>query len=308
MVAVGYFLKRIGLVKDELASSLNRLVFKVFLPSMLFLNVYNINSFSDIEWGYILYVFAVILGVFLLSITAVLAVTRDNGRRGALLQAGFRSNFALIGIPVGEALFGAEGAMVATLLSAAIIPVYNVLGVISLSMFSRDGKKVSVKSVLLQIIKNPLIQSIAAGFVILALRSFINTEFRLSSLAPIWKVLGYLSQVATPLALISLGAQFAFSAIHELRREIIYGTIIRIAIVPMIGIGLAYLLKDLFSGAHFAAFVAVFATPVAVSTVPMAEAMGGDGRLAGQLVVWSTLLSSFSIFIAAYLLKLVGIF
>lgn len=308
MVAVGYFLKRIGLVKDELASSLNRLVFKVFLPSMLFLNVYNINSFSDIEWGYILYVFAVILGVFLLSIPAVLAVTRDNGRRGALLQAGFRSNFALIGIPVGEALFGAEGAMVATLLSAAIIPVYNVLGVISLSMFSRDGKKVSVKSVLLQIIKNPLIQSIAAGFVILALRSFINTEFRLSSLTPIWKVLGYLSQVATPLALISLGAQFAFSAIHELRREIIYGTIIRIAIVPMIGIGLAYLLKDLFSGAHFAAFVAVFATPVAVSTVPMAEAMGGDGRLAGQLVVWSTLLSSFSIFIAAYLLKLVGIF
>lgn len=308
MVAVGYFLKRIRLVKDELASSLNRLVFKVFLPSMLFLNVYNINSFSDIEWGYILYVFAVILGVFLLSIPAVLAVTRDNGRRGALLQAGFRSNFALIGIPVGEALFGAEGAMVATLLSAAIIPVYNVLGVISLSMFSRDGKKVSVKSVLLQIIKNPLIQSIAAGFVILALRSFINTEFRLSSLTPIWKVLGYLSQVATPLALISLGAQFAFSAIHELRREIIYGTIIRIAIVPMIGIGLAYLLKDLFSGAHFAAFVAVFATPVAVSTVPMAEAMGGDGRLAGQLVVWSTLLSSFSIFIAAYLLKLVGIF
>ncbi len=274
---------------------------------MLFLNVYNINSFSDIEWGYILYVFAVILGVFLLSIPTVLAITKDNGRRGALLQAGFRSNFALIGIPVGEALFGAEGAMVATLLSAAIIPVYNVLGVISLSLFSRRGKKVSIKNILLVIIKNPLIQSIAAGFVFILIRSYINTEFKLSDIAPIWKVLGYLSQVATPLALISLGAQFEFSAVHELRSEIIYGTLARIAIVPIIGIGLAYLLKDYFSGAHFAAFVAVFATPVAVSTVPMAESMGSDARLAGQLVVWSTLLSSFSIFIAAYLLRLAEI-
>ncbi len=275
---------------------------------MLFLNVYNINSIGEIEWGYILYVFAVILGVFLLSVPAVLLITKKAERRGVLLQAGFRSNFALIGIPVGEALFGAEGAIVATLLSAAIIPVYNVLGVISLSIFSNDGKRVSLKSILLGILKNPLIQSITLGFVFLILRSFINTDFRFSDITPIFKVLSYLSQVATPLALITLGAEFKFSAVRELRREIIYGTLVRIAAVPIIGIGLAYLMRNNFSGAEFAAFVAVFATPVAVSTVPMAESMGGDGRLAGQLVVWSTLLSSFSIFIASYLLKLAGIF
>ncbi len=311
MVTVGYLLKRSGLIKTELASSLNRLVFKVFLPSMLFLNVYNIEKLNAVDLGYVVYVFLVIFAVFLVSIPLVNYITKQQERRGALLQATFRSNFALIGIPVSTALFSAEGASVATLLSAAIIPIYNILGVISLSLFSAEGKKPSVKSIFLGIVKNPLIQSIFTGIVILFVRSaFIKSGigFRLSDITPLFKVMEYLSSVATPLALITLGAQFEFSAIKELRREIIFGTLMRIAAVPIVGIGLAYLFKDNFSGAHFAAFVAVFATPVAVSSVPMAETMGSDGALAGQLVVWTTLLSSLSVFIASYLLKLAGIF
>lgn len=310
-VAVGYLLKKAGLLKSELASCLNRLVFKLFLPVMLFLNVYNIESLSSVDFGYIIYVFLIIFAVFLISIPLVMLITKKHERRGALLQATFRSNFALIGIPVSTALFGVEGATIATLLSAAIIPVYNILGVISLSLFGADGKKPNVKSILLGIIKNPLIQSIAFGFVLLIIRAvFIkqNISFRLSDIAVLFKVLEYLSSVATPLALLVLGAQFEFSAIKELRREIVFGTFMRIAAVPLLGIGLAYILKDSFSGAHFAAFVAVFATPVAVSSVPMAEAMGSDGALAGQLVVWTTLLSSFSVFLASYLLKFAGIF
>lgn len=309
-VAIGYILKKVGLISGDLAKSLNRLVFRLALPSMLFLNVYNIEDIGDIDFSYLIYVLAVLFAVFLISVPLVIIVTKVHKRRGSLLQATFRSNFALIGIPISRALFGAEGVAVATLLSAIVIPLYNVLAVVGLSIFNDDGTKPSLKKIVLGILKNPLIQSIAAGIALLGLRAvFINSgiDFRLSDITPIFKVLGYLSDLATPLALLVLGAQFEFSAIKELRREIIFGTVMRTVAVPLIGIGLAYLL-GIFTGAHFAVFVAVFATPVAVSSVPMAEAMGSDSALAGQLVIWTTLLSTVSVFVASYLLKAAGIF
>ena len=97
-----------------------------------------------------------------------------------------------------------------------------------------------------------------------------------------------------------LGAQFEFSHVASLRRQIAFGTLMRTVIVPVLGIGVACLIGR-FEGAHFAAFVAVFATPVSVSSVPMAQEMGGDATLAGQLVVWTTLLSAVSVFVISFL-------
>ena len=122
-------------------------------------------------------------------------------------------------------------------------------------------------------------------------------------------MLGYLSNLATPLALLVLGIQFEFSAVKEMKKEIVFGTLARTVLAPALAIGIAFLfLRDRFSGSHFAAFVAMFATPVAVSSVPMAQEMKGDTALAGQLVVWTTLASALSVFIASWLLKLAGIF
>ena len=122
-------------------------------------------------------------------------------------------------------------------------------------------------------------------------------------------LLSLLSGLATPLALLSLGAQFEFSAIKELKKEIIFGTVARTVIVPLICLSIAYFaFRNLFSGAHFAAFVALFATPLAVSTVPMTQEMNGDSDLAGQIVVWSTIVSGFTIFLTAFILKAVGVF
>jgi predicted permease len=134
-------------------------------------------------------------------------------------------------------------------------------------------------------------------------------DFMITDIEPIGKTLSYLSSLATPLALLVLGAQFEFSAIGSMKKEIITGTLMRCLIVPLLGLGGAYLLfRDVFSGAHFAAFVAMYTTPVAVSSVPMAQEMGGDSALAGQLVVFTTLFSSLTIFFASYLLKMAGVF
>jgi predicted permease len=97
--------------------------------------------------------------------------------------------------------------------------------------------------------------------------------------------------------------------ILQLKREILFGTLMRTVIVPVLGIGTAYLLfRSRFSGAHFAAFIAVFATPVSISSVPMAQEMDGDVTLAGQLVVWTTVMSALSVFLTSFLLKAAGIF
>ena len=312
LVALGYMLKQRGFAPQGFAKAANKLVFRVFLPCSLFLNVYRIPHFSDIDLRYVLYALAVVLLLFLIGIPTVMAVTKHGDRRGPCLQAIFRSNYALVGLPLAGALFGKEGEMVATLLSAAAIPAFNVLAVISLSIFSEDGEKPNALKILLGIVKNPLILSIGVGLLALALRElFANcgVSWRLTDLAPLYTVLGYLSNVSTPLALLVLGMQFEFSAVKALRREILFATVCRVAAAPLLGIGIAFLFfRHTFGGAHFAAFVALFATPVAVSSVPMTQEMGGDTALAGQIVVFTTLFSAASIFIASFLLRLAGIF
>ena len=312
MVAIGYLIKKIGLLTADMAKTINKLVFRIFLPAMLFLNVYKIESLAAIKPDYILYAVIAIILIFALSIPAVMRVTDRGDRRGALLQACFRSNYALIGIPLAASLFGQEGVSVATLLSAASIPLFNILAVISLSVFGKGENRPSTKKILLGIVKNPLIQSILLGIIILGLRAvFVENDipFRLTQLRPIYTVLGYLSNLATPLALLMLGVQFEFSAVSELKREILFGTLMRTVIIPLFGLGIAFLFfRTSFDGAVFAALVALFATPVAVSSVPMAQEMGADHTLAGQLVVWTTLISAVTVFIASFLLKLAGVF
>ena len=312
MVAIGYFIKRIGFVKTELAKTVNKMVFRIFLPAMLFLNVYKIESLAEVELDYVLYSVIALISVFVLSIPVILVTSDKAERRGALLQSCFRSNYALIGIPLAQSLFGEPGIKVATLLSAASIPLLNALAVISLSIFGKAGEKPSIKKILLGIAKNPLIQSVLLGLVVLGIRSVfvkMGISFRISDIKPVYTALGYLSNLATPLALLMLGVQFEFSAVGELRREIITGTLMRTVAVPIFGLGVAYLFfRSSFDGAKFAALVALFGTPVAVSSVPMAQEMGADTTLAGQLVVWTTLMSAFTVFIASFLLKLAGIF
>ena len=310
MVVIGYMLKQIGWMDARFAKDANRLVFRVFMPVMLFLNIYKIDNMDGMEFGYIWYVVIVLLLVFLISIPAVLAVARKKDRCGSLLQATFRSGYSLIGIPLAESLYGREGAIAATFLSAAVIPLYNVLAVISLSAFNEGGQKTSVKKIIIGILKNPLILGIEAGLLAIGVRSVLadaGVAFRLSDITPLFTVLQYVSNLAIPMALLVLGAQFELSAVSSLKREIIFGTVVRTVIVPVFAIGAAFLFfRNDFSKAHFATFVSVFATPVAVTTVPMAQEMGGDVTLAGQLVVWSTIVSALSVFLAAFLLRVAG--
>ena len=312
MVAIGYVLKRIGFISPDFVKMGNRLVFRLFLPVMLFLNVDSIKKIADMEFGFVIYAVCGAIFAFGIGFLVAIITTKDSRRRGVLLQGAFRSNYALIGIPLAGMLFPGEGEIVATLLSAAIVPVFNILAVTSLSIFKEDGKSASVSGVLIGIAKNPLILSILSGLVALGIRAIFvefGISFRLTDVEPVFKVLEYLKSLATPLSLILLGAQFEFSAIGGLKREIITGVVMRSVFVPLTVLGLAYVFfGNVFSGAAFAALTAAFATPIAVSSVPMVQEMGSDTELAGQLVVFTTIASAFSIFIASFVFSLLGVF
>ncbi len=309
-VAAGYVLKRLGFMDAEFCKKANRLVFHLFLPCLLFLNVYKMDGFGGMG-GFIVYGVCALAVVFGIGCIVSGFVTRDPSRRGVIVQGTFRSNYALIGIPLAGLLFGDAGTAAATVMSAVSVPMLNVLAVIALSVF-RGGKGKKASNILADIAKNPLLRAILMGVVCVLFRGLLTkngVSFRLSDIKPVFVFLEYLASLATPLALVTLGAQFDFSAVKELRREIIVGTLMRTAVVPLLGIGCAYLLfRGSFGGAHFATFIALFATPVAVSSVPMTQEMEGDTVLAGQLVVWTTAFSVFSVFICALLLKIAGIF
>ena len=326
VVAIGYILKRIGIMSADFASKANKLVFRVFLPVMLFLNVYSIEDISSIRADFLVFAALGVVATFAIGIPFSLAITKSPERRGVMHQAIFRSNNAIIGVSLATLLAGVEGAIAASILSAVVVPIFNALGVVALSMYgnSTDSDKevtensenkptrvkFPFKKVIIGIIKNPLIISIALGFCALGIRAILTacgSDFRISNIGAIYKTLEYLSSLATPLALIALGGQFEFSAIGELKKEIIGGTLGRIIFAPVLMIALAALIfRDSLTPGMYAALVAVFATPVAVSTVPMSQEMGCDSRLAGQLVIFSTLFSSITVFLFALVLSLLG--
>ena len=106
LMVLGYALKKIGLMSMEFSKQINKVVYRVFLPTMLFLNIYKIESFAAIDFGYVFHSVAAVFVIFAVSIPLVCLVSRKNSHRGVLLQATFRSNYAFIGIPLAQSLFG----------------------------------------------------------------------------------------------------------------------------------------------------------------------------------------------------------
>ena len=317
MIALGYFLRQKGMLSNDFLKNGNKLVFKLCLPTMLFVNVYNIDSLADIHWDIVICSSLALCVIFILGIGISLMTTPDLRRRGVVAQCSFRSNYAIIGMPLAAALGGPEAEAVAAIMSSITVPMLNILAVISLSMFVQEGGKISVKKILLDIVKNPLIQGVMLGMLCLVLR-WIQVEtlgevvFALNRQTKfLYTVLTWLKNITTPLALLVLGGQFVFSAVKELKKEIIISTAMRLIMAPAVGITAGYVMNRLgivsCGPAEYPALVALYASPVAVSSAIMATEMKNDEQLATQLVVWTTLFSGITIFIIVCILMSLGL-
>lgn len=317
---LGYWLRRIHFLTEPFVKIGSKIVFHICLSCSLFINIYNIADGSAVAWSAVLYALAVVCLLFVLGFVAAVLTTKDPKRRGVLLHAVFRSNYAIIGLSLAEALGGDAAMTVAALLFAFTIPLYNVLGVVSLTVFSgrENGKRFSFREFAVSVLKNPMIIGALLGGLCILLRTmqiklFGSTVFTLKgNLTPLYSVITSLKTMTTPLALIVLGAQFEFSAVKGLRKEIVTGTIGRIVLAPLIGIGMAVVLNrytDLlqFDCNTYPGLIALFGAPVAVSTAVIASEMGGDEQLATQLVVWTSIGSIFTIYAAVCAMMAAGL-
>lgn len=315
MFAIGYLLKKVGFADEGFFKKANAMVFKVFLPVLLFKNVYDIDSLSQINLGAIIYcVFAVLLLCLIGFITAKLTAKSRN-QTGVIAQCTFRSNYAIIGIPLAETLGGAAAAGFASVLSAVSIPLFNVLAVILLSHYSGDKHSASIRQTVKKTAKNPLIIGVLTGVMVVFIRQLLpmneNMEIIFSlerDLPFLYSAISSIAKGTTPLALIVLGARFDFAAVKGLLKQIVTATFMRLVIAPTVGVGLAVLISSCFgflsfSSVEYPALISLYATPVAVSSAVMVGEIGGDEQLAGQLVVWTSVFSMLSMFIVIFIMK-----
>ena len=322
VIAVGYFLKSIHLFDEKFFSLLNKLCFRCCLPCLLFFNVYNVENLAEIAQYWKVCVFAVIsvLIFFAAAVIIIKFTVQDDKQKGVMIQCAYRSNYAIIGISLAMSISQGDSRPVvaASILSSVSIPLFNVLAIVALSLFvsELDGvgnrKRVSVLSILKKIVTNPLILGVFTGIVFLAIRFLIPTNevgakiFTIKQNLPfVYKTISMLAQSASPIALIALGGNFTFSAVARLKYKIIAGVFARTVLCPLVCLSLA--LKFGFGSLEFPALIALYGTPLAVSTVPMTAEMGSDSELAGQLVVWTTLCSAFTLFVIIFVCRQAGI-
>ena len=251
--------------------------------------------------------------LFVAGLAYSVIFVKDKKQKGVVWQSFFRSNFAIIGLPLSQALGGDEGIAIASILSAFSIPMFNAFAAVSLSVFvsDEDKNRISAKGIVLRVIKNPLIIGVFAGFIVLFVRDCIpENAFSIKQDLPfIYDAVEMFSRIASPLALVVLGGQFRFDAVKSLKKQIIPAVIARIVFAPALGIVLAILISDYFhfTAAHYAAFIALFGSPVAVSSAIMAQQMDNDGQLANQILVWTSIFSVLTVFVTVAVLKYTAI-
>lgn len=320
LIGVGYWLKRVGLINDNFIKTGKTLVFKLFLPCMLFVNIYNVSGIGAIPWSIVLYSVLVLVVVFGIGFLCAKLCTKDDRRKGVVWQCSFRSNFAIIGIPLATALGGSAGAAMSAVLSAFTIPTYNVLSIVALSTYvSQSGrKKRTAGQFILEVLQNPLTIGVLLGLGALVVRSaqeaiFGEVVFSLQrDVEFLYDALSSLKAIASPLGLIVLGGQCEFSAVKGMKNEILTSTLCRIVVAPAIAILGAVILSKFTpflscGNAEYATLIALFGAPVSVSSAVVAAAMDNDEQLAAQLVVWTSLGSTVTIFLAVCIMMANGL-
>lgn len=290
-IVLGYFLRRIGMLEEPVRLGMNKLSFKVFLPLYLFNNIYTTDIGAAFDVTLLILVMSGLFVVFLLLMILVPIFEKDNRRRGALIQAMFRSNAALFGLPVAISLCGEANVGPTAVMIGFTVPVYNVLAVIALETFR--GGKPNVKKMLKGIVTNPLIIACVLGMIFNGLKIQIP--------APVHESIISLGRVATPISLVALGGQFFFSSIAAFRIQLITGVVGKLIISPFIMIAIAIMLG--LRNELLVPVMILFGAPTAVSSFPMAQQMGADSDLAASLVVFTTAFSILTIFVWVFVLK-----
>lgn len=300
VIALGYFLRRIGMLTDEFVSAGDKLTFRVTLPILLFSQI----SAESLENSFDLKFFLFCIGVTCVSFALIYGLSwafiRDRAMIGTYAMVSFRGSAAVLGIAFVKSIYGNVG--FAPLMIVAVVPLYNIFSVLALAVSAKkeDRAALSAKKVAFEVITNPLIIS-----VVLAIPAALVGWTSWSWTAIPKKFLADVGSIATPLALLVLGAGFEHKEAVTKIKPVLTATLTKLILVPAAMVPLAILLG--FRDAQLLAIAVMLASPTTVACYIMAKNMKNDAALASGTVLVSTLLSSVTITLLVFLLRTNGL-
>lgn len=306
VILLGWFLRRVGILNEGFCKPADQYVFKCALPVSLFLSIAKMDVYSDFDPAFCLFCFTVTAVVFLGVWALTSRLMKDKALIGEFSQAAVRSSAAILGVALSTNIYGDAGMVPMMVLSA--VPFFNVYAVLILQFSphvdengrliapERDGGA-AVKRALCNVAKNPIILGILLGVPFSLLRVKLPTI--LSS------TLNTIGGTATPVALLAVGASFSSGEAAKCVKPALLATAIKLFILPAFFLPIAAMMG--FTGSAMIAILIMVGSPTTVSCYVMAKNMGYKGVLTSSVVMLATVLSSVSLTLWIFLLRLFGL-
>lgn len=297
LILTGILLRKLSLIDENFIQISSRLVFKVALPTLIFQKLSTIDFQNVFDGREMFYIFVIVTGGFTLIYYLTGFFIKDGPQRGAFVQGAFRSNIAIVGLAIIINVYGDSGAARAAIDLVLIFPLYNIYAVLALVLsLKKERDQGTFLSVLKAIIKNPLILAV--------LIALPFSFFSLNTGQIVETFTGYLSQLTLPLALIGVGGSLNFTVFKQTFSKALLSSSIKLLIYPAVAVFL--LLSAGFEGEPLGIIFIMLGSPTAVSSFPMARAMGSDSELAAAIIVLTTIGSVFTIGTGIFILRILG--
>lgn len=299
VMVIGYILKQIGMLNDNFVTVANKFNFKVTLPFMLFRDISGVDIRAVFDLKYVLFCAIVSTICFWLIWGGVKLFVKDKSIRGAFVQSSFRSSAAVMGLAFIQNMYGSS--VMGPLMIVGAVPLYNIFSVIVLTFEAQTDEAINgrekVKEACINIAKNPIILGILTGLI----AALLQLDFPVI----MDKTIHNVAQMATPLALITIGAGFEGRKALAKIRPTIAASMIKLVIQPLIFLPVAAWMG--FTGEKMIAILIMLASPTTPSCYIMAKSMKNDGVLTASVIVTTTLLAAFTLTGWIFILKSVGL-
>lgn len=293
MMILGMIFRKIGLFDEVFITKMNKFVFVVALPALLFEDISSANFYEAWDTTYVLYCFMATL--FSIIISFIISIPfKQQVSQGEFVQAAYRSSAAIIGMAFVQNIYGDYG--MASLMIIGTVPLYNIMAVIVLALLKPGQNKLTLplmKKTLKGIITNPIILGIIVG----AIWSLLKIPTPLI----VHKTVSLLAVLATPMGLMAMGAAFKFQGFNQNIKPIITCSIMKLIGFVIIFMPLAIYLG--FTESKLVAALIMLGSATTVSCYIMARNMGHDGNLTAGTVMLTTLGSALSLTFWLYVLK-----
>lgn len=298
VMVIGYGCKTLKLMDESFVKTLNAFNYKVTLPVLLFKDISEADFHAVWDTRYVLFCFLVTLLCICVLWALVAIFFREKAIIGEFIQASYRSSAAMLGIALIQNIYGTSG--MAPLMIIGSVPLYNVAAVVILSLTGPDAhglNKATLKKTLKGVLTNPIILGILLGM--------IASLCRISFPVMITKTISSIAALATPLALIGLGASFQGRKALAMLKPTFVCVLIKLVIQPALFLPLAAYLG--FREEKMIALLIMLGAPTTASCYIMAKNLGHEGTLTSSTVVATTFFSSVTLTMWLYLLKVWGL-